>query len=827
MNKKIEKVLSSSLTISLAAGVSGFLPMTAGAATLTTTQKYNAAVAAVAKAKKDNTQASVDAAKKAIAALKGTSKASKMAGLTSQVASVQAIINAIGKASAAITTATTSLSQADLNKAIKAAASPLIPAKYATSFDASIDAVQANIDAEKTAESTATAAVVKAEASKAQADVDAATTAVSAVKVATVKAALTARIAAIVVPTSVVSVNAINATQVEIKFNKAVDKATLFADGVSGTLKSTATVTLTSLDLVSPGSLSVVLSSDGKTLTITAANVLSKRYDVVVDGLKSTDGSAVTKYAQTVTFAADTTAPTILSTVQTSASTFKVTFSEPMHALGAFTYKLADGSAATVTSDFAAGKSEVNFTLDAAIAVGATVTATFVAAQDQNLNLITPNPASVTFVKGAKDGVAPTVSSYTQTGAKTFAVKFSEKLLATPTITVNNSTPVSVIVDANDATVYNVTTSAVLYGVYTIGVSSITDLSNEAGTNTSKVVTFTKALTAPSVASYAVVTDSTDAKQYLEITFDRNVDLSTPTVAAVGTKIKDFVTTGVTISATSIAYKDSANHKVVRVALPTLLAGSDVDGAVYGLTLTFAGVTSEAAVPSNTATVTFTRGTDSTPTNTTVLAAPVVAAGSDNNKVTVTFTGAVDGASATNVANYKIDGAVVSSVTLAPLSNGTQVATLNLLQDSNAFTGLRNVTVSGVKALNSSVTMNTYSTTVNIKENVAPKVKSAALGTASSIVVTFTEAVKSSTATNGVVNDGDFVVYVDGVVVSQASAISSITDVVTGTTITLNLSSALSATDLTKTITIKKASANDVVDANLNILASDTITVAK
>ena len=84
------------------------------------------------------------------------------------------------------------------------------------------------------------------------------------------------------------------------------------------------------MDSVKAGSLKGELSKDGKTLTITAENVLSKRYDVVVNGLKSVTGDAIDKYEATITIAADKTAPTILGTERISASAVKVTFSEPI-----------------------------------------------------------------------------------------------------------------------------------------------------------------------------------------------------------------------------------------------------------------------------------------------------------------------------------------------------------------------------------------------------------------------------------------------------------------------------------------------------------------
>ncbi|WP_218276304.1 Ig-like domain-containing protein, partial [Pseudomonas sp. FW305-BF6] len=120
------------------------------------------------------------------------------------------------------------------------------------------------------------------------------------------------------------------------------------------------------------------LSEDGKTLTLTTTAAVANRYDLVIDGLKAANGKTLPKYQHVVTLAADTTAPTIVSTVKTSASTFKVTFSEPLNSLGTVTYKLADGSTAVVTEDLAPGAKEVTFTLDAGIAAGKVVTATFV-----------------------------------------------------------------------------------------------------------------------------------------------------------------------------------------------------------------------------------------------------------------------------------------------------------------------------------------------------------------------------------------------------------------------------------------------------------------
>ncbi|MED1952322.1 hypothetical protein [Brevibacillus centrosporus] len=618
------------------------------------------------------------------------------------------------------------------------------------------------------------------------------------------------------------SVSAINGTQLEVKFNKAVDPATLFVNDEDGAFDAN-TVTITSIEStpVAPGTLSGELSEDGKTLTVTTQNALSKRYNVVINNLKAEDGADIAKYDEVVTIVADTTAPTIVSTVKDSAGSYTVTFSEPVKSLGAVSYKYADGSAVTagdVTNDFVLGTptDKVTFTLGAGVTAGKTVIATLIGAQDTASNLLNPNPATVSFVKGALDGVAPTVSAITQTGAKTFTVKFSEALVANPTIKINSTAVATtdVVKDSTDPTVYKVTAPSVLDGATTVAVESFTDLSGEAGTNTSKVVVFVKDTGAPKVTSSNVVVDATDNKQYLEVTFDKDVTLAAATVDGVGSFVKDFVTTPVEIAdltATTVDYKSASNKKVIRVELDAFLGATatDVEGATYTLDLTFAGVTSTAGVAVDTSKVTFTRGKDGVPASTDVVGVAGVAQGSDNNKVEVTFDKAVDGASATNAANYKIDGAIVESVTLKAASGGTQVAVVNLKAGSNEFTGTRNINISGVKALGSTKTMEPYHTNAtSLNENVAPVLASAQLVDKDQIVLTFSEAV-----TNIAAGGADFELLIGGKTVTTNDA--TVTEVVAApgaTTLTLTLEDDVTADDIAKGLSIKALSTIDIKD---------------
>ncbi|GEN83947.1 hypothetical protein SLU01_22590 [Sporosarcina luteola] len=631
----------------------------------------------------------------------------------------------------------------------------------------------------------------------------------------------------------VASVAGINATQVEVKFNLPVDKATLFANGKSGAFANNV-ITFKALDGAATGVLSGELSSDGKTLTITAENVLSKRYDVVIDGLKSYNGKNIVKFENMVTIADDKTAPAIVKTDRISASTFKVTFSEPLKSLGTVSYKLANGTAVTgengVKDNFKAGDKEVTFTLGSDVAANQDVIATFIGTQDQAGNLISPNPATVTFQKGDKDGVKPAVTSVTQTGAKSFAIKFTEELQTAPTVTIGGVEASKVEKDANDPTVYNVTTSAVLDDAKTVVINGFVDLSGEVGDSVSKVVSFVKDINAPKVVSSAVVADETNGKEYLEIAFDKNVEvLGTSTVDGIGSYVKNYVTTPVkaeNLNPTTISYKNASNKKVVRVELDAFLGTTfDIEGASYALDLTFGSVTSEAGVPVDTAKVTFTRGKDNTLANDAVVkVTSVVQDSEDNNKVNVTFDRAVEGSSAINTANYQIAGATVESITLNPVAeNGTQVAVLNLKAGSNDYTGVRNINISNVKASGSAKVMEPFFTNeVSLKENVAPTVTSAKLVGTDKVTLTFSEAVTTAKV------DSDFDLLIGGATVATKSVVSTPLNESGVTTVTFTLGANLSNADLEKVLELKAKDTLTIKDAVGNKLSVPAnITIAR
>lgn len=647
---------------------------------------------------------------------------------------------------------------------------------------------------------------------------------------------------------AVKSVSAINATQVQVTFNKAVDAKSLFTNGVSGTFKQDV-ISIRSLDSVTDGTLSGELSADGKVLTVTSTQLFEKRYDVVVDKVTTTEGKNVEKFSQIISIDKDVTAPTILGTEVVTANQVKIKFSEPMASAGSTTFKLADG---TVVTDITGqgtlvdgGKAVILDLSDVDVPVSKDITATIIGAADKAGNLLTPNPATVTFQKGAKDGVAPTVSSVTQTGAKTFEIKFSEAIVVKPTVAIDSQavTAADVVIDSKDATKVTVTAGSVLDGDKIVTISNFVDGSGETGATTNRVVKFVKDAVAPKLVSTAVVADATDKAEYLEFTFDKNVVLTNATVDVTsGSYVKDHVTTSIVdndITATSIDYKDAANNKkVVRVKLDTLLSTSDVEGANYSVNVTFANVESEAGVAYTTGKATFTRGKDGTLANTDVIALAAnnaIVQGNTNDEVVVTFDKNVDAATATDTGNYIVGGAVVESATVN--STNLKQVTLKLKANSNTFSGSRNVTVQNVKASGSTVAMTTVTKAVDLNENVVPTVTAQLQSDLKTVKLTFSEnvfQVANNTLDFGVLVGTEALTYDhdnDALTPEVAFEVDSALDTSAANavnTINVTLPSTVTATQLNKGLSLKALDSIDITDAKGNKLSvSGNITISQ
>lgn len=642
------------------------------------------------------------------------------------------------------------------------------------------------------------------------------------------------------------SVSAINGAQLEVKFGKAVDEATVVDS--DGTLKSgvlTVSKVSGSGTITVDGTSLATLSADGTTLTVTAAGGAFSNLKYVVTTPANTiadkDGKFFAAYTSNVIDAADAVVPTITGVTTLNASTVRVNFSEPLASAGSWTFKFADGTTATVVPNASnIAKGYVDLAIDAGITAGKSITATIVGAKDYAGNLVNPNPATVTFTKGQLDGTKPTVQTVTPLGLNKFELKFSEEVqgLTEADVTVdgtprtaNDTTPALatteaiITQDATDKTKYVVEIVPLTAGVHTIGIvaSGVTDLSGETNNAFSKVVEFKGDTTAPKLVSSEVKKDSTGV-EYLHLVFDEAVsivDIDTLTA----TSVKDFVTTQGTIDLTGLAPVSSAN-KEYKVKLadvefdPTgaAAAAAVTAGATYTVTLTGA-LEDTSTNDLGTTTFTFTRGTDALTVGQSVDA--VAQTAGNPSEVKVTFDQNVDGATATNKANYSIAGVVIEKAEVR--AGEPNVVYLTLQSGSNTLDGERNITINGVKTADGVAMASAFNGSVDLDENVAPTF-TAALVANNQIKLTFSEAVTAADLTAA-----DLDVYVGDTKEAETSpfAIAKVGTAATDTEFIITLTDALTPDEFAKEITVKVDSTTDVDDANGNKLAASTVVVSK
>ncbi len=661
----------------------------------------------------------------------------------------------------------------------------------------------------------------------------------------------------------VVGVSSINAAQVEIKFNKAV-KASSVVDS-DGTLKAsvftftkvsgTGTVTVDDYSLAT-------LSEDGKTLTVTASAGSFKSLNFVVtapaDTIEFEDGSFTGSYTSNVIATGDTVAPTVTGVTKLNATTVRVNFSEPLSGAGNWSFKFADGTTATVNPSTAnIAKGYVDLTIDAGIDAGKEITATIIGAADYAGNLISPNPVTVSFSKGALDGTKPSVSTITPIGLNKVEIKFSEEVqgFGASDITVDGTprtandstaaltgTEAIVTQDSSDKTKYVVEfvpfNSA---GLHTIGLSanSVTDLSGEANNAFSRVIDFKADTVDPKLANSEVKV--VDGTEYLYLTFDESVDAGNLTSLA-ATQVKDYVTVEGTINLSGLTAVTNTDEKQYRVALSGVQFDPDngpaatiADGAEYTVSLTGA-FEDKSNNDLGSTSVKFSRGADKDTGKPTIVktvdngeSTPKIASNgihvTANNKFQVTFNKAVDGASATNKANYVVNGATVKSATLLP----NNIVEVTFEDDSITLGGLRNVTISGVKS-SAGVVMDAYSTSEYFVENVRPVVTSASLVAQDQIKVVFSEAVDASKVTAA-----DLDVFVGTTKEAETGKFNVTRVGSTGSTdkeFIITLDDALTATEYAQTLTVEivhdTTNANSVIaDENGNLVKTGVFTVSK
>ncbi|GEK31697.1 hypothetical protein KZO01_20060 [Kurthia zopfii] len=235
------------------------------------------------------------------------------------------------------------------------------------------------------------------------------------------------------VAAKVASVEAINATTVEVKFNKTVDKDAAETAGI------------VAIDGVTFEGSKGKLAEDGRTLTLsttadTTVNVKSAKVTVKPVLLKGSKDVKTAEYNSLLTYE-DTVAPTAVDATaklvdkNEFVETVSVKFSEKVKAEGVF---YVNGKTVTVKTTNSSDVLELNVA-DLKLKVGENVEIKMLNVKDLANNNITPNPVTISTkvqAADAPDTVAPVVESVTTVATKAenkVVVTFSKELDKTKT----------------------------------------------------------------------------------------------------------------------------------------------------------------------------------------------------------------------------------------------------------------------------------------------------------------------------------------------------------------------------------------------------------
>ncbi|PFM92622.1 hypothetical protein COD05_26480 [Bacillus cereus] len=606
----------------------------------------------------------------------------------------------------------------------------------------------------------------------------------------------------------VVSATPINAKQVEVKFGTEVNIDTKDEAKKAEALKL--------FTLENKNATDITVSSDNKTAVVTFENLNDVKDVVLVVNPVETKADAKVKtgkFTQVITYK-DTVRPEVKGVEYVDVNTAKVLFSEPVKTVGNVT-----GTQGATLKSFNEGDNFATIDLSA-VKENTEAVVTIVGATDFAGNLISPNPVKVKVKKQAIDKTAPTVTGVEAVSNNQLKVTFSKDFTATALeagVTVNGEKATKVELDKDNSKVAYVTANLV-DGINNFEVKAGT--TDSVGAKLEKdykkqvVVTIKEDKVAPELVKHEVVTENN--KQVLVLTYNEDVaTLDAKQLPVAGTLVKDYVTTTPDINVTAAV--DSKNKKVVKVDLSTLATGKWTVDLGAGLTKDAAGNATKAK------SLTFDVGTVKEEVKELTYSVDATAT---NNEVIIAFAGQVDGASATNAANYAIEGAKVEKAVLTKNEAKAATVKLTLKADSVEATGKYAVSVNGVKDITKSVEAKVAENAnvfVELTENVAPKVEKGELVDGKALELTFSEAVKAET-----VNAADFIVLLDGKNAAELENKITVADTkVEGSKVTFTFNRALDSKELAKTLTVKPAKEGvKVTDNNGNKLAAfESITV--
>ena len=579
-------------------------------------------------------------------------------------------------------------------------------------------------------------------------------------------------------------VSAINATQVEVKFNKELAGTDFDTQGEARTIFKLTGETVDSAEL----------SEDGKTVTVTFTNSIEgSNSEFIVEPVQTTKFDAnnqpvnTLKHVQVFTYE-DTKKPEIVSVTSTAkggtATSLTVVASEPIQSALA----KINGSYVSVNFNGTDTATITGLALDVAKSHTVELLNLTDKAATPNVTTLSSKSFNVTV-----DASAPTVSVST-TSEKEIELTFSKRMdEATLEAAATAGTGLGFVKDeslnnvqlasyaggtgyvkevaGSKGTKFTVAVSASLFTTgktvrnFTVLLpESVTDsLGNSVGTQT-KSVTLTKDTSKPSVTGYKVVKDSQGRVSALEVEFSEGLAGGTPAVPTIVNENGVAVLASSFLGGLTPTAITAGDKKVVyTAATPAKISGK----FAFSFGSSLVSDLAETANNSEAFNHTFDFGSASAGSFDLTSA---VATSPTSNIITVNFGTAVKGGavanSATDVNNYSLGGKPLPAGTTITLNSAQTAATIILADNSIAATDATTVfTVANVDALNGAK-LNAYNGTVATSDNVQPVLNSGTLTADNKLAVGFSEALATSPVA------GDLVFKINGNTVTNAGSVN-------------------------------------------------------
>lgn len=599
---------------------------------------------------------------------------------------------------------------------------------------------------------------------------------------------------------------AINAKQIEVKFDSAVDADTA-EDTDNYFVQKNSDASAVKLSTVDATATAEV-QADGKTVVITTTTAIETAFGVnagtpfnfVVDGVTNTAGKAVTKTTKTLTVS-DTTAPTYVSaTAKAKTSTNQITlkFSEPVQPSTGIVK--VNGAVASTAAGTAAN--EVLVTTTANLVPGQTYNLQILNFKDYANNLLSPSTVDATVtVEG--DVTAPVATSFTTVSDNQIEITFDKAMNPATVNTTNvklldgnlNSLAANIVSILPKTGTSNKTFVITLQNTPALPFNSsnqftgtvlltdsVTDAAGNKLVTTQRSITITKDTTAPALSSIKFVkADATPGAKYGNVTLANGVvaikftekiakvaGATAAGIVVIDNNGTDVTTTYVDNAAITAAAVNNTDSTELVIPLKTAVAAGTTS-------LTFrlpGGLVEDVTLSKNkdVATVTTVQvDSGSTVTDTTkpVVTSITGAAGNVIN-IAVTEANALDTASVLDLNNYRLDGAPLPAGTYAEITGAAPNFTIKLHLPAGSVAQTRTnyaVNVNGIKDKAGNVITSTAFNNVALTDDVKPELTTATLNADGTVSLGFSEDVVGAVA-------ADFVVTLNGSTLVNAAGTS-------------------------------------------------------